>query len=606
MRKLLLLLFTVISMATMAENINIGYKRTETYFYGYDGFGNMSSTDIKMGGAILISASMYKDYIGAKIIGVRVGWSNPNATSSATIFLRKNLTDKENILSGSGTLKYKALSGMDWMSDYSYINYDNPDGLTLTADMGDFYVGFYADKVKAGTYAFGTSYPANQAGSAYIWGDVEGENYDKNGNELWVDGSQASALCLDLIVQGTFEDNVQIVSFLTYPSMLQGETDEALITFRNNGTNPISQITLKYDCRGESKTEDLEFLNAINGGDSKTAVVPAYAMGSGKNTVTITRLNGNAVTDGSQQIFRTIAVPASVAKEYTRTSLVEFFQSENSYYVPRYYEQLIMPGYEPYADRLNIVAQHVNDQWMTGDDEETQLMVDMADGNRGCISIPAMSVDRAPNIGLYSMNVDRDAPFHGVIYPRFAEVMYDVALNRPTYVSVKADCEVQGEQLNVTITGDIAQGITGEQLYMTAYLLEDDVYTDSQEQNELEKGDYYHDNLQRTRLTALWGDPIPVTSGAFEMKYTTDLYPDEWKLKDMRIVAMVNRGVEGNDMWNRDILNSTSCYLIPRTDAITTLGEKRPTGRIYDLEGRRVLTPRPGGLYIMDGKKVKL
>ena len=61
----------------------------------------------------------------------------------------------------------------------------------------------------------------------------------------------------------------------------------------------------------------------------------------------------------------------------------------------------------------------------------------------------------------------------------------------------------------------------------SACLLEEYVYTDSQEQNERGKGDYYHDNLQRARLTSLWGDALEVESGEFSVEYTTDFYPEE-------------------------------------------------------------------------------
>lgn len=592
-------------MGTVAQaaTIQIGYKRTESYFYCYDGFGQPPVT-CKLGGAIRITPDMYKHYLGAKIVGIRMGWSNPDHSSVGTIFLRHNLTDKTDVLSGKGTFRYKALAGMSYMSDYTTVNFDNPDGLTLTEELDTFYVGYYANKVPAGEYALATSYPAGQAGSAYIWGDIEGQNYDANGNEIWNDMCAASALCLDLIVEGEFGNNVLISEFITYPSMIQGEVDEALATFDNKGSDAILKLTLKYDCRGESREEEMVFTDPIQPSSSKTAVIPAYAMGTGKNTVTITAIDGEPVEEGTPFTFRTVAIPAKVAREYERTSLVEFFQSENSYYVPRYYEELIMPGFEPYADSLIMVAQHVNDQWMTGDDEETQLMVDMADGNRGVINIPAMSVDRSPNIQLFAKRVDRFAPFHGVIYPMFAPLMYEVALARPTYVSIAAACEVKGDKLAVTLSGDIAEGITGEPLYVTAYLLEDSVYTDSQEQSELEVGEYYHDNLQRARLTALWGDPIPTTSGSFEMTYDVELYPDEWKLEDMRIVAFVNRGVSGNDLWNRNILNATACDVVEKGASIDTPVAPRRTGHFYDLTGRRVLAPQPGHLYILDGKKV--
>lgn len=560
--------------------------------------------DCKIGGAIKITPAMYQAYIGAKIIGVRVGWCNPDYSSSGSVFLRKNLTDKEDILSGKGTLKYVNAPGNSYQSDLCTINFSNPDGITLTEDLGEFYVGYYADKVKAGTIALATDYPVNQAGSAYIFGDIEGVNYDEDGNEIWEDYCDQGTLCVDLIVQGTFTNKMTISNFITYPSMIKGEPTEAYATVTNNGTNSLSSMTLRYQYGDEEKTEDVKFESAISPSESKTVLIPAYGLGTGKNQVSISKVGGKDNTGMNVLEFQTVAVPAEVAAKYARFSLMEFWESENSYYVPRYYDELVIPGWEPYADSVNIVSQHVNDQWMTGDDEETQLMVDLADGNKGLVNIPAQSVDRSPNVQLYAKRVDHDCVFHGTIYPMFAPLMYEVALARPTYASIQAACEVQGDKLQVTLTGDIAEGVTDEQLYVTAYVLEDSVYTDSQEQSDLNEGDYFHDNLQRVRLTALWGDPIPVKSGQWEMKYDADLYPEEWKLEDMRIVAMVNRGKEGNDRWNHDIINSTSVRLIPVPDGISNVENELPAGRYYDLQGRRVLNPEQGHIYMRDGKKV--
>lgn len=604
MKKILLLLFAFVTLASEAATINIGYKRTDDNVWCYTGFGNQSSSDIKMGAAIRISPDMYKDYIGAKIVSLKISWCDMDNSSTCTTFMRHNLTDKENILSGSGTLKYKASSSNSYQGTATTINFDNAEGLTLTEDLGTFYVGFYADCVKSNSIAIGTSYPAGQSGAAYVWGDVEGYNYDKDGNEMWEDQSKEGTLFVDLVVTGTFTNKVAINEFITYPTILEGEASNALMTITNRGTNSVSKVTLSY-AYGE-KTQDyvLSLTEALAPGASTKFLAPAYAFGKGEHGVSVSKVGSTKNNIDQTYIYNTVMVPQAVAKKYTRTSLAEFFESENSYYVPQYYDELFMPGYNEYADHLNLVAQHQNDQWMTGDDEETLLMLQMCDMDSMAVYYPAVCIDRSVNVELIALGLEKDGPFHSVITPMFANVLYEPTIARPTYASINSECAVEGDKLKVTISGEIAEGVIGdEQLYVTAYLLEDDVYTDSQEQRDLEKGEYWHDNLQRVRFTELWGDPIPVKSGEYTMNFSTDLYPDEWDLSKMRVVAFINRGLEGNDKWNRDILNSTRCSL-GVADGISTILAKQAETPCYDLQGRRIAEPQPGQLYIKNGKKM--
>ena len=603
MKKFLLIMFALVSLAVDAANVTIGYKRTDDNVWCYTGFGNQTSSDIKMGGAIRITPEMYKDYIGAKITSLKISWCDMDHSSTCTTFMRHNLTDKEDILSGSGTLKWKAASGNSYQGQPTTINFDNADGLTLTEDLGTFYVGFYADCVKSNSIALGTSYPAGQAGAAYVWGDVEGYNYDKNGLEIWDDQSAAGTLFLDLIVTGTFTNKVAINEFITYPTILEGEASEALMTITNRGTNSVTKLTLNYACGDKSEETVVTLSDALEPGVTTKFIAPAFALGKGEHALRVSKVGATVNNIDEVYHYSTVMVPKAVAERYTRTSLAEFFESENSYYVPRYYDELFMPGYETYADHLNLVAQHQNDQWMTGDDEETLLMLQMCDMDSMAVYYPAICIDRSVNIELIALGLEKDGPFHSVITPMFANVLYEPTLARPTYAGIQAECAVEGDRLNVTISGDIAEGVIGdEQLFVTAYLLEDDVYTDSQEQSELDKGEYYHDNLQRVRFTDLWGDPVPVKSGAFTMQFSTDLYPEEWDYSKMRVVAMINRGLEGNDKWNRDILNSTRCTFTV-VDGVATVLDAAPASACYDLQGRRIAAPAHG-IYLQNGKKI--
>ena len=607
MKRIFTLLFACLALAVQAAQVNIGYTKSEgDELWAYDGFGQ-PPVDMKFGAAIRITPEMYSNYVGAKIVGIRIGWSNPEYSSPCTIFMRQVLNEKNDMLTGKGTLSF--IKGSQSMrGKYTYINFDEAENMELTEDLGTFYVGYYAETVKAGTFAIGTSYPANQSGSAYLFGDIE-SNYDSEGREIWEDNSKASALCIDLVVEGTFTNKVQMLNIITYPTMFENKASDALVGVKNCGTNNVSKLTFQYSLGDKTKTEVVTLSQALEPGAIKRISMPAWGLGDGIHTLKLTKLGAlkNNITD--ELTYQTTMVPDEVAGQYKRTSVVEFYESENVYYVPRYYDEYFMPGYEMYAEDMTLLAHHLDDQWMIGDDDETHLMLDMCDNDSLAITLPSISVDRNPCVPILAMGLESAAPFHSIIMPDFVDYLYPVHLERPTFADIHATCHVEGEKATVKLNGTIAPGVLseGKRLHISAYLLEDDVYTDSQAQDDLGKGDYYHDNLQRARLTALWGDPLDVESGEYSVTYTTDFYPEEWNASKMRVVAFLNRTPEDGDRWNRDVINSTSCPVILGSgDGIhaAEMEASRQPAAIYDLQGRRVSDAPRSGVYITGGKKV--
>ena len=253
MKRFYLLMLALLTLTLQAATVKIGYYKSDgDYFWAYDGFGQ-PPVDMKFGAAIRITPDMYANYLGADIKGIRIGWSNPDYFSPCTIFMRSELNSKENILTGSGTLQFEK-SSQPMMGKYTTIYFDNADGMKLTEDLGTFYVGYYAEKVKQGTSAIATSYPGGQAGSAYLWGDIE-SNYDADGNEIWEDDSDKATLCVDLIVEGTFTNKVQPLGLITYPTITEGKADDGLLSIKNCGTNSVNKLTLEYKMGDEVKTQ---------------------------------------------------------------------------------------------------------------------------------------------------------------------------------------------------------------------------------------------------------------------------------------------------------------------------------------------------------------
>jgi len=586
--------------------VNLGYKITEDYIWQYDGF--YVTADMRAGAAILVKKSMYASYIGATVKSLRIGWGDPERAGKATLFARTVLNDPETNFAISNECTIKNDNRGSW----NICAFTEP--FELTDSLGDFYVGYYAD-LKANQYAFSTVYPHNQAGAAYLWRDEAGYNYDANGHEIWEDQHANGTLAIQIVLTvdtDANKDKATIVSLVVDPVQKTGARSSGLMVLSNQGTNVINTIEVTTSLGDEKRSETARLSSALGVASQGTVVVPIYGVGTGDVNVSVTKVNGKANGVNTSVTRPVLSIAPEVAANYTRRSLAEFFESESSYYVPTYYDKYFYPGYEKYKDRVSLVAHHLNDQFMTGDDEETVMMLAFARGDSSQIYLPSQMIDRTPQFQYSSLGCD--IPFTSIVLPDFSGVLYDEALARPTCVSVDVEATYDAEKGEglVRVSGHVAEAAMGdEELYVTVYLLEDNVYTDSQEQSDLGKGDYIHNNVVRLRLTPMFGEPLNwgeqeegVYNGDYFNMFDYFVEP-EWKLEDMRIVAVVSRNMEKNGYRNANVMNCAECSL-SGFSGIQSLRLDTDARRVFDLLGRQVT--RVGklsrGVYVVDGKKV--
>jgi hypothetical protein len=312
-----------------------------------------------------------------------------------------------------------------------------------------------------------------------------------------------------------------------------------------------------------------------------------------------------------------IGVPEDVANQYTRRPLVEYYESENNYRSARYYDEYVNEPVSRKANSITFVCQHLDDQFMTGDDDATVLSLQLCDNDSSKVSIPAMCVDRAiatENIS-YQMNSSTTPMFDVFINASDAINVFNAAANRPTFVSldVEGTLAEDKETLDVVVNSDVAPGIMpeGEKLQLTVYLMEDDVESDSQLfWNEKEKdeyqGMYTHPNVIREVLTAPEGDPI-AAGGSIQTTYQTELDPT-WNVDNMYLVAFIHRdGKLGGKRMH--VFNSAKGNIVNGTGIREIKNEGlRIKNGIYDLQGRQISTEAKSslkkGIYIIGGKKI--
>ena len=586
--------------------VYVGYAKYDDQIWEYDGLS--LQFDSKVGCAIRLTKDMIEPYVGGTIIGMRVGWDTSTQTGTYEGFVRTDF-NSENLTTGRTTVKYNYSDSNPGWNNMTLTEYVIPEGLDQLI------VGF-TTRLKKNVCAIPTLYPHDTPNSCFLW--VEGDN-DEEGNPHWIDMKDRGILPILLIIkdtEGTF-NYLPVINLLTDNGIQQTETaDDVIMRVKNMGSQKINNIEVTSR-QGEQTWSKTIPLSIATGVTSKIFLAPIYCFHSGDVELSITKVNNKEVTNPKTYTVNIIGVPEDVANQYTHRPLVEYYESENNYRSARYYDEYVNEPVSRKANSITFVCQHLDDQFMTGDDDATVLSLQLCDNDSSKVSIPAMCVDRAiatENIS-YQMNSSTTPMFDVFINASDAINVFNAAAKRPTFVSldVEGTLAEDKETLDVLVNSDVAPGIMpeGEKLRLTVYLMEDDVESDSQLfWNEKEKdeyqGMYTHPNVIREVLTAPEGDPI-AAGGSIQTTYQTELDPT-WNVDNMYIVAFIHRdGKLGGKRMH--VFNSAKGNIVKATGIRDIKNEElRMMNGIYDLQGRQIKTEAKSslkkGIYIIGGKKI--
>jgi hypothetical protein len=382
---------------------------------------------------------------------------------------------------------------------------------------------------------------------------------------------------------------------------------------KNMGSQKINNIEVTSR-QGEQTWSNTITASVAAGLTSKVFLAPIYCFHTGDVELSITKVNGKEVPNPETRTLNIIGVPEDVANEYTRRPLVEYYESENNYRSARYFDEYVNAPVSAKANTITFVCQHLDDQFMTGDDDATAMALALCDNDSSRVSIPAMCVDRAmatDNI-LYQMATSSTPMFDVLTSSSDAQGVFNAAARRPTFVSLAVGGTLAegSEDLAVEVSGDVAPGIMpeGEKLRLTVYLMESNVESDSQLfWNEKEKdeyqGMYTHPNVIREVLSDPEGDPINA-GGSVLKEYQTELDP-MWNAENLYLVAFIHRDGElgGRHM---HVFNSAMGDITDATGIGTIQTSKlKLQNDVYDLSGRKVANSKlPKGIFIINGKKM--
>ena len=601
---LLLALMISGSLQTLAQSttgkVYVGYAKYDDQIWEYDGLS--LDHNAKVGCAILLTKEMLTPYVGGTITGMRVGWDTSTQSGTYEAFVRKDF-NSEDLTTGKGTVKYNYSDANPGWNTINLTEYEIPE------DVDQLVVGFFTN-LKKDVCAIPTLYPHDTPNSCYLW--VEGDN-DEQGNPKWIDMKERGILPILLIIKdskGTF-NYVPAITMLTDDGVqYTGEAGDLLMRIKNMGSVAISSIELTSR-QGEETWHKSFTVSAAVGATSSIFKAPIYCFHTGDVELSITKVNKKEVATPVTRTVNIIGVPKEVASQYTRRPLVEYFESENNYRSARYYDDYVKTPVTKYASKITFICQHLDDQFMTGDDDATVLSLLLCDGDSSKVSIPAMSIDRAmstDNIS-YQYNFSPTPMFDVLVNATDAQNAFAAATKVPTFVGLTIGGELaeDNETMTAKVEGNIAEGILpeGEQARLTVYLMERDVDSDSQlfwneKEKEQYNGNVTHPNVIREILTPLEG--MPLAEGDFEKTLQTLLDPN-WDIDNLYLVGIVHRdGKLGGKRMH--VFNTAKGNIVDATGIVTI--EHSPLNiehSVYDLTGRKVAKPT-NGIYINGNKKV--
>ena len=561
-------------------SLYVGYAKYDDQLWEYDGV--MLNKDSKVGCAILITKDMIAPYAGGTIKGMRVGWGTTQMTGEYEGFVRNDFNG-EDLSTGKATVKYSYSDSNPGWNTMTMTDYVIPD------DVEQLVVGFTTN-VKSGVYAIPTIYPHYTKNSCYLW--VDGDN-DEEGNPLWVDRNEYGILPILLIVedtQGTFGLVPVLTTFTPNGLVTAGEPSDCLMRLKNAGSQTIRSIEVTSRQGEQTYSEKVNLSSPIAAGKtSGTFLVPLTCFESGDLELSITKVNDKELKKPVTKTVNMLAVPKEVAEKYSRRPLMEYYESENNYRSARYYDEYITPLLEPVRNDITFVCQHLDDQFMTGDDDATMLALQLCDNDSSRVSIPAMTVDRAMNTG-------------------------NILVQMSSTTNPMFDVNAEATGIAIEVNGEVAEGVLpeGEKPRLTVYLMEHDVFSDSQmfwteKEKEEHIGEYTHVNVIREILAN--GVELPAT-GTYSWDTTVDDPDPMWNTENLYIVAFVHRdGQKGGKYMH--VFNSTEGSL-SISDCINTIDQASAASAVYDLSGRKVSVPSassatsvlPKGVYIVNGKKL--
>lgn len=333
----------------------------------------------------------------------------------------------------------------------------------------------------------------------------------------------------------------------------------------NQGINPMTSYTLTYTLNnGTPQTRTVSGISVAPYDTYIDTITISYpTAGALTIDLEVSAPNGQTDPDPSDNtgsLQTTIYDPATATQ---RTSLLDHYTTAPCVNCPAAHERLhtAIVGYE---DRIAWVAHHVgygtDDMTYSQDDNTSNGVKGFYVANGGTSTFaPAMMLDRnIENVPVSGGGMVGSVGTVATLQSQFAN-----ATSTPAFVTVELQNMNYNEstrEVSFDVAGQFMQTISGT-VNVTVYITEDSIMGTQTGAT----GQYQHDHVLRTVVSAYWGDALTSTNAndTYSKHYTYTL-PATWKNNKCRVIAFVNKHDAASYM-NRQVLNATKSGFLTNT-----------------------------------------
>ena len=578
-----------IKRALAANQYLCGYYNSDDLAQYGSGMGRYTSGACKV--ATEFGTDIYNNYIGFKVVGMRVGLCY-NITDFG-VFISK--IDNNNIVA------YKEKNVGTGTAGWNTVMFDESEQFELPTDGTTYIVGFnynqksgqtedcypisyYEGNSKKGIFLFYGNIPASVGGGGLGWYSL--------GND--------GALSVQLIVEGQLSDQKIIVDGLKTDNFGKiGNEILGEISIINMGNTAVNSLDFNYYI-DDTKVGDGTITKSIASTKTETVglniPVPAdLALGQHTIKVEIAAIDGAAPSGeivNNNITANFVAYAESVARQ---KQLIEHITSWTCTYC--YLGYNLLRQMEQQYDDIAWVAIHGNQS--AQQDPYYFAECDYLMNYLGVTSFPSASFNRTflpelsegesaitYTIGYYEQYISQLVPY-------IHELM--VEYNSPSFVSldIQSSFNTSSREMQVTVNGSgvsqAAQVLSGYglTLYVTEAGLTGRQYSSGKWNNNFE-----HNNTLRAVLTDVKGDDITWDGDNFTAtkSYTV---PASYKENNLSIVAFV--APKPGDIYNMAVNNCEKVKLDLTPTAIGSINAASATETIrYTLDGRQISAPQHG------------
>ena len=556
--------------------------------------------------AVLVTADMLRDYVGCKVIGIRVAAAQSLGKSDVWL----HPVSADGIVSDDGISKSQRLyEGWNNVFFNGETSWEIQEGEMLL-------VGF--------DYQETTSMVEAQKGGICTVGEAQGNDFliytNLGSGEGWYSVSNLGSLCVQLIVDiSNLPEKMLSLTYLDtgFRYKKADEQIEMYTIATNIGRSSLTGYTIS--CRIDDRepinfTYDQPLAETAN--DHQQPVLPLPSdIAIGAHQLTVTLLAENETTPASEKASKTVTFYIYDETLQRQQNYVEQYNSQYEYMA-----SVVNPIFNQVAENNNTMA------LVNVYTPDSPLAIEESNYLHGlyAYTIPSFTINRAyfPGEEYIAYDVNYYAEQYAVFVP---SIIYDLMAQdmlQPAFatISIQPSYDTDTRQLTIDVNGDLAEGATSifQNLSLTLLLTENNVVDDQVIINEFTgrtttQHNYTHQHVLRKYITPALGAPVQVSGHQYTTRHTITL-DDKWNIDNMTLIGFLSRGtneVNDHNVMEMDITNCSSIPLKGIT-GIQLLENNIATGtqtEYYSIDGQKIEPNKvKTGIYILkkDGKCRKI